>query len=84
MASLNLQIRKTYSQMYQGTQNTMLDNVVVDPDRDERKLNAITRDLYVTHMCQKDHEVLLGCLKSTRDFCIDEAIGYRVCLKESS
>jgi hypothetical protein len=55
VASLNLQIRKTYSQMYQGTQNTMLDNVVVDPDRDEKKLNAINRDLYVTHMCQKDH-----------------------------
>jgi hypothetical protein len=55
VASLNLQIRKTYSQMYQGTQNTMLDNVVVDPDRDEKKLNAINRDLYVTHMCSKDH-----------------------------
>jgi hypothetical protein len=55
VASLNLQIRNTYSQMYQGTQNTMLDNVVVDPDRDEKKLNAINRDLYATHMCQKDH-----------------------------
>ena len=80
---MNLQIRKTYSQMYQGTQNTMLDNVVVDPDRDEKKLNAINRDLYVTHMCSKDHEQLVSCLKSTKDFCIDEDIEYRVCLKES-
>jgi hypothetical protein len=83
VASLNLQIRKTYSQMYQGTQNTMLDNVVVDPDRDEKKLNSITRDLYVTHRCQKDQEALLGCLRGTREFCVEEDIGYRVCLKES-
>ena len=46
-----MQIRKNYSQMYQGTQNTLLDNVVVDPDRDEKKMNLIKREIYAAHMC---------------------------------
>ena len=41
VASMNMLIRKTYNQMYQGTQNTILDNVIIDPDRDEKKMNMI-------------------------------------------
>jgi len=46
VSSLNMQIRSTYGQMYQGTQNTILDNVVYDPEREEKKLNSIRRQLY--------------------------------------
>ena len=42
--------------MYQGTQNTLLDNVVIDPDRDEKKMNMIKRELYVAHLCQKNQD----------------------------
>lgn len=60
----------------------MIDNVIIDPERDEKKLNMIKRDLYVAHACQKDHESLVSCLK-TSDFCIEEDVDYKVCLNKS-
>ena len=59
----------------------MIDNVIIDPERDEKKLNMIKRDLYVAHACQNDHHKLVSCLKTSKDFCIEEDIDYRVCLK---
>lgn len=78
-----MQIRKMYGQMYQETQNTMIDNVIIDPDREEIKLNLLKRELYAAHMCEKSHDQLIKCLNSTKDFCIDEDFGYKVCLKQS-
>lgn len=34
-------IKAKLNSMYQGTQNTIMDNIIVDHDRDERKLRAI-------------------------------------------
>ena len=45
-----------YGQMYQETQNTMIDNVIIDPDREEIKLNLLKRELYAAHMCEKSHD----------------------------
>ena len=57
--------------MYQGTQNTLSDNVIVDPERyeqvvtlqshcfrDEKKMNALKRDLYARHRCEEFSVIL--------------------------
>ncbi len=38
--------------MYQATQNTMSDHIIVDPDRDQKKMEFLKKELYMKHECR--------------------------------
>lgn len=76
-------IKAKLNSMYQGTQNTILDNIIVDHDRDEKKLRAIQRELYVRHACEQHNAMLSECMK-TKDYCLDEAAVFENCLQANS
>ena len=52
VVSTNMQIRQRYKAMYQATQNTMSDHIIVDPDRDQKKMDFLKKELYMKHECR--------------------------------
>jgi hypothetical protein len=65
--------------MYQATQNTMSDHIIVDPDRDQKKMEFLKKELYMKHECRNYLAELSNCQKS-KDFCFEEALEHRICI----
>jgi hypothetical protein len=65
--------------MYQATQNTMSDNIIVDPDRDHKKMEFLKNELYIKHECRNYLAELSNCQKS-KDFCFEEALEHKICI----
>jgi hypothetical protein len=81
-AHSNLQIRKVYKEMYARTQKTLNDNIIVDADREERKMLQIREELYTQHRCQERHDSLAECWRKSSEFCLEEVAQFDTCVSE--
>lgn len=60
-----------------------MEHVIDDPDRDQRRLEAIKSELYSHHSCQQRQAELAECYKSGSEMCINQAMAYELCIKDS-
>ena len=78
--SQNLHIRKTFNQMHSDTQLLINENVIYDPDREDKFLKSTLQELYEKHQCGPYERELLECQRS-QELCLENAQMYAYCVE---